>query len=237
MKSDRLLRDLLSETPLIAPSLLTCDFGRLSEEVRAVERAGARILHLDVMDGHFVPNLTYGAVVARAVRQATKLPIDVHLMVTNPEQHLEAFAEAGCDSLTFHIEAVPEPRPLLEKIRSRGLLAGITLNPPTPLERVTGCLDACDQVLVMSVDPGFGGQSFQPIALEKLRALQSLVGPEVLLAVDGGINRQTIEAAAQAGARMFIVGSAIFRAADYSVELADLLRRARNPLSGAPASA
>lgn len=233
MNARALLQGLQRDAPLIAPSLLSCDFGRLADEVRALEQAGAKLLHLDVMDGHFVPNLSYGPVVCEAVRRVAHLPLDGHLMISDPEKHLDAFVDAGCDSLTVHIEAVPRPRGLLSEIRRRGLLAGVALNPPTPVEKIADCLDLCDQVLVMSVMPGFGGQAFQEVALDKLRALRSQVGREVLLAVDGGVNRETVESAARAGADLLVVGSAIFRSADYGDELSELTRRARIPSSEA----
>lgn len=209
--------------PQINPSLLGCDFGRLADEIHALEDAGVTVLHLDVMDGHFVPNLTYGPTVIRGIREATNLPLDAHLMISEPEKYLDDFADAGCDSLTFHREAVADPLPLLEKIKQRGLLAGIALSPPTPLEALDDCLEACDLVLVMSVLPGFGGQTFEPSALEKLRSLRAKVQDRVLVGVDGGVNEQTIGDAVEAGAQLLVVGSAIFGSPDYR-EAVDRLR-------------
>jgi len=186
-----LLAELRAASPVIGPSLLASDFANLEAEIRRIEAAGARILHLDIMDGHFVPNLSFGLPVVEAVRRVTRLPLDVHLMIARPEQYVERFREAGADLLTIHIEVEPQPRDLLQKIRSLGAAAGLSLNPPTPLSAVEPFLDACDQVLVMSVMPGFGGQQFDPVAIEKLRTLRRRA-PELLLAVDGGINSQTI---------------------------------------------
>ena len=144
------------------------------------------MLHLDIMDGHFVPNLSFGLPVVEAIRRSTELPLDVHLMISEPARYVRQFRKAGADLLTIHIEAVADPRPLLREIRALGAGAGISLNPPTPVETLDGCLDLCDLVLVMSVMPGFGGQAFEPVALEKLRRLRALAGPDVLLSVDGG---------------------------------------------------
>ncbi len=168
------------------------------------------------MDGHFVPNLTYGPGIVEACRRATDLPLDCHLMISEPQRYIDDFRNAGADSLTIHIEAVPDPRPLLERIRSLRAMAGLAINPGTPLDDITGVLDACDLLLVMSVQPGFGGQKFQPVALEKLRRLREIAPSRVLLEVDGGVNEFTIKSCAEAGARMFVVGSAMFGADDYS---------------------
>jgi ribulose-phosphate 3-epimerase len=220
----RVLRELRNGPPQINPSLLACDFGHLADEVHALEDTGVRVLHLDVMDGHFVPNLTYGPSVIRAIREATQLPLDAHLMISNPEKYLDDFADAGCDSLTFHWEAVANPLPLVDKIKRRGLLAGIALNPPTPAEALDDCIDACDLVLVMSVMPGFGGQSFEPSALAKLKHLRSRLASETLLSVDGGINEETIGDVVEAGAQLLVVGSAIFRSGDYPQAVSRLRR-------------
>jgi ribulose-phosphate 3-epimerase len=160
-------------TPTIAvlPSLLLCDFGHLADEIARLETAGVRGFHLDVMDGHFVPNFTYGLPIVEAARRATELPLDVHLMIDNPGEYLEQFRAAGSDQITIHVEAVADPRPLLDEIRALGASAGLALNPPTPLQNIEPALPHCDTVLVMSVMPGFGGQKFAPIALEKLAAL------------------------------------------------------------------
>lgn len=197
------------------PSLLLCDFSRLAEEIQAVEQAGVKALHLDVMDGHFVPNLTYGPTIVEAARKCTRLPLDCHLMISEPARYVRDFRAAGADSMTIHIEAVPHPASVLDQIRESGALAGLAINPGTPLATITDCLDHCDLVLVMSVQPGFGGQKFQTVALEKLRQLRKLVPPGVLLQVDGGVNATTIKSCAEAGAQLYVVGSAIFGQPDY----------------------
>ncbi len=218
---------LLRSAPVILPSLLLCDFGDLAREVGRLEEAGVQAFHLDVMDGHFVPNLTYGMPIVAALRRLTDLPLDVHLMISEPQRYVRQFYDAGSDIITFHIEAVADPRPLLEEIRSLGAGAGIALNPNTPLSTVEGCVDLCDLVLVMSVPAGFGGQPFHDVALEKLANLRQLAGPDVLLEVDGGINQSTIKSCAEAGANLFVVGSAIFRSDRYGPavrELTDLAK-------------
>ena len=228
MSASQLLARLHAAVPLVGPSLLACDFANLEREVRRLEEAGARILHLDVMDGHFVPNISFGLPIVEAVRRVTDLPLDVHLMISQPGRYLGQFREAGADLLTIHIEAVPEPQPLLEQIRSLGAAAGITLNPPTPLSDIEGYLDFCDFVLVMSVMPGFGGQQFDSVALEKLRRLRALAGTEKLLSVDGGVNVDTIGACAAAGADLFVVGSSLFSQDDYGRYIAELTDLARS---------
>jgi ribulose-phosphate 3-epimerase len=203
---------------VVLPSLLLCDFGNLEAEVRRLEAAGMAALHLDVMDGHFVPNLSYGVPLVRAFRQLTDLPLDVHLMIDNPEQYVDDFRKAGADSMTVHVEATADPASLLQQIRSVGAAAGLALNPPTPLDDIEPYLDLCDVVLVMSVMPGFGGQEFDAAALEKLRALADVPQRSFRLQVDGGINERTIGPAAAAGAEVFVVGSAIFRHANYTAQ-------------------
>ncbi|MEN6450946.1 MAG: ribulose-phosphate 3-epimerase [Thermoguttaceae bacterium] len=215
MSNLRVVDDLHAAAPLVAPSLLSCDFARLGEEIRRVERAGAKVLHLDIMDGHFVPNLSIGIPVVQAVRRSTDLPLDVHLMISEPGRYVRQFRKAGADLMTVHIEAVADPRPLLDEIRGLGAAAGISLNPPTPVESIEGCLDQCDLVLVMSVMPGFGGQAFQPVAVEKLRRLRAVCRPEVLLSVDGGVNLDTAVVVSEAGADMLVAGSALFSQEDY----------------------
>jgi ribulose-phosphate 3-epimerase len=208
--------------PFVLPSLLACNFGQLEQEIRRVEAAGARALHLDVMDGHFVPNLSIGVPIVEATRRVTNLPLDVHLMIDNPEEYVEPFRAAGADGLTIHIEAVPEPQGLLERIRSLGAWAGLALNPRTPLSAVEGSLPYCDLVLVMSVMPGFGGQEFDATVLPKLRELSARDDVDVLLEVDGGISRDTIGACAEAGADLFVAGTAVFESDDYSAALREL---------------
>ena len=211
----QILTELLNASPVVNPSLLSCDFAHLEEEIRRLEQAGALMLHLDIMDGHFAPNLSIGVPVVEAVRRSTDLPLDVHLMLSEPERYIETFRSAGADMLTFHIEAEPNARPLLEKIHKLGAAAGIALNPQTPVSDVESCLDLCDLVLVMSVIPGFGGQIFDPVALDKLRQLRGLAGPKVLLSVDGGINHKIAGAVAQAGVDLLVTGSALFSSGDY----------------------
>lgn len=216
------LARLRDKAPQVLPSLLLCDFGNLQREVALLEEAGIQALHLDVMDGHFVPNLTYGMPIVEALRRLTDLTLDVHLMISEPQRYIDQFYDAGADVISIHIEAVSDPRPALEQIRRLGAAAGIALNPGTPLERVDGVLDVCDLVLVMSVEAGFGGQSFNPIALDKLARLREQTGPEVVLEVDGGVNAATIASCAQAGAQLFVVGSAIFRESSYRAAVSRL---------------
>lgn len=208
--------------PVILPSLLLCDFGNLEREVRRLEEAGAGGMHLDVMDGHFVPNLTYGMPLVEAVRRLTDLTIDVHLMIDDPVQYAPQFRAAGADRLIIHLEALPQPRALLTELSASGAAVGLAINPPTPLEAVVEFLDLCDHVLVMSVMPGFGGQEFEPVALEKMRRLREIAPAELLIECDGGVNDETIGRCAAAGGDLFVVGSAIFRHADYGARVARL---------------
>lgn len=202
--------------------MLKCDFANLEREVSRLVQGGATLLHLDVMDGHFVPNLSYGPMVLKRLRQVTNLPFDAHLMISEPERYLDDYLDAGCDLITFHIEAVPNPVPLLRRIRAAGRGAGLALNPKTPVSQIESALEECDLVLVMTVEPGFGGQAFQPAAAEKLRELSSRIGQNVLLSVDGGIGLNTVENVAQAGANLFVVGSAIFDKPDYGIAIQEL---------------
>lgn len=224
----QVLDDLHAAAPLVAPSLLACDFAELREELRRVEEGGARVLHLDIMDGHFVPNLSFGLPVVEAIRRSTNLPLDVHLMISEPTRYVRPFREAGADLLTVHIEVLPDPRPLLEEIRALGAGAGISLNPPTPVETLDACLDLCDLVLVMSVMPGFGGQTFDAVALEKLRHLRSSLGSRVLLSVDGGLNLDTVGRCAEAGADLFVTGSALFSQNNYGCFIREMNGLARS---------
>ncbi|REK15525.1 MAG: ribulose-phosphate 3-epimerase [Planctomycetota bacterium] len=213
---------------MIVPSLLLCDFARLGDEVRKLEDAGAPALHLDVMDGHFVPNLSYGLPIVEAVRKVTELPIETHLMISDPAQFAEQFHEAGADAITFHYEAVDDPRPLLTKLRELGAVAGLAYNVETPVSAIRPYLDACDLVLTMSVTPGFGGQHFETEALAKLRELSAMAPPEVLLEVDGGVNADTIADCAEAGSQSHIIGSGIFRHPPYGEAIAKLQQLARS---------
>ncbi len=217
-----LLDGLRSAAPLIGPSLLACDFAHLGDEIRRVEDAGARMLHLDIMDGQFVPNLSFGIPVVEAIRRSTQLPLDVHLMIKTPGEYVRRFREAGADMLTVHIETLPEPGEVLQEIREMGAAAGLSLNPPTNVSSVEPYLDLCDLILVMSVMPGFGGQEFDEVALDKLERLDSLAGERLLLSVDGGVNRDTIGRCTAAGAKILVAGTALFGAEDYSQRLKEL---------------
>jgi ribulose-phosphate 3-epimerase len=212
----------MSRTIRIAPSILSADFGRLAEEVKAAEAAGADQIHVDVMDGRFVPNLTIGPVVVEAVRTATKLPIDVHLMIVEPERYVADFRKAGADGITVHAEACPHLQRNLQQIRETGAKAAVALNPATPLSAVEWVLEDLSMVLLMSVNPGFGGQSYIPQVTRKVRDLRRLVdaaGLAVDIQVDGGIKPQNIAAVAAAGANVFVAGSAVFGAPDYAAAI------------------
>ncbi|MDO3378029.1 ribulose-phosphate 3-epimerase [Geoalkalibacter halelectricus] len=213
----------------IAPSILSADFARLGEEVRAIEAAGADYVHVDVMDGHFVPNLTIGPPVVAALRQVTKLPLDVHLMISNPDAYIPEFAKAGADILTVHQEAGAHLHRSVQLIRSLGKKAGVSINPATPTSALDVILDDLDLVLVMSVNPGFGGQSFIPSALGKISALRREInrrGLQVELEVDGGVKPDNIAEIAAAGADVFVAGSAVFGSGDYAATIAALKRNA-----------
>ena len=210
--------------PVVAPSMLKCDFGNLHRELELLDAAQSSVLHWDVMDGHFVPNLSYGAMVIERCRPRTNAIFDAHLMMSEPERYLNDFLKAGCDCITVHIEAVPNPTSLLQKLRDHEIVAGLALNPGTPVERIAPFLSDCDMVLVMSVEPGFGGQKFIPDALGKLKELRKLTPPDRLLAVDGGIGPATIADCAAAGADFFVVGSAMFDQPDYSAAMTELTK-------------
>jgi ribulose-phosphate 3-epimerase len=214
----------------IAPSILSADFGRLAEEVRAAEAAGADWIHVDVMDGHFVPNLTIGPVVVEAVRAATALPLDVHLMIEEPERSLEAYARAGANRLGVHVETCPHLHRTLGQIREAGASACVVLNPSTPAAAIEPVLDVADQVLVMSVNPGFGGQTFIEGVLPKVRQIRARIDQRELaveLEIDGGIGPGTIGRAAAAGANVFVAGTAVFRQPDYAAAIAGLRKEAQ----------
>ena len=202
---------------MLAPSLLSADFSRLAEEVREVEKAGCDALHIDVMDGHFVPNLTIGPLVVSAVRKVTKLPLDVHLMIEQPERHIESFVKAGADRLTVHVEACPNLHSTLQVIQSLGVKAGVTLKPSTPAAMLQPVLSTVDLVLVMTVNPGFGGQTFIPEMLPKVAELRRMldeIGSSAWLEVDGGVSEQTIPGLKAAGANVFVSGTSVFKHPD-----------------------
>ena len=222
MSTNHRLNQLRADKPAILPSLLLCDFGNLERECERLLQAGVRCFHLDVMDGRFVPNLTYGMPVVAGMRRLTDLCLDVHLMIEEPIRYVGAFADAGADLLTFHWEATDKPLETLEAIRKRGMGAGLAINPDTSLEEVADLVPKFDLLLVMSVPAGFGGQSFDTRALDKLAAARRQFDDSLLLEVDGGVNETTIGSAAAAGADLFVVGSAIFRAADYKKSVANL---------------
>ena len=213
----------------IAPSILSADFSRLAEEVQAVDRAGADYIHIDVMDGHFVPNITIGPLVVAALRKVTDKPLDVHLMIENPDLYIADFAKAGADIITVHQEAVPHLHRTVQLIKSLGKQAGVSLNPATPVETLDVILDQLDLVLVMSVNPGFGGQAFISSALDKIRALRQRIthrGLATELQVDGGIKVDNIREVVAAGADVLVAGSAVFHADDYAATITALRERA-----------
>ncbi|NJC87035.1 MAG: ribulose-phosphate 3-epimerase [Desulfuromonas sp.] len=215
----------------IAPSILSADFARLGEEIQAVAKAGADYIHVDVMDGHFVPNLTIGPLVVEAVRKVTSLPLDVHLMIENPDRYIPEFARAGADLITVHQEAVPHLHRTVQLIKSLGKKAGVSINPATPATALDVILDDLDLVLVMTVNPGFGGQGFIDSGLAKIAALRHEIdrrGLTVELEVDGGVKPDNIARIAAAGAEVFVAGSAVFGTRDYAATILELRRRASN---------
>lgn len=204
---------------LIAPSILSADFSKLGEELRAVEIAGAGWIHVDVMDGHFVPNITMGPFIVEAVRRVTELPIDVHLMIENPDRYISDFAKAGASLISIQVEACIHLNRTVQMIKEAGIQAGVVLNPSTPVASVRWILPYIDFVLIMSVNPGFGGQHFIPNSLDKIRDMRKLIDEldlPTLIQVDGGVNSKTIQAVASSGANVFVAGSAIFGSEDYS---------------------
>jgi ribulose-phosphate 3-epimerase len=209
----------------LAPSILSADFCRLGEEIAAVERAGADCIHIDVMDGNFVPNITIGPLVVKAVRQVTDKPLDVHLMIADADRYLEDFATAGADWITVHVEACPHLQRTIARIKELGKRPGVVLNPATSLSSLDYILDDIDLVMLMSVNPGFGGQRFLPSTLDKIRGLRRRLdekGRQVDIEVDGGVSLQTIAAIAAAGANVFVAGSAVFGSSNYKDTIATL---------------
>jgi len=209
----------------IAPSILSADFGRLADEVRAVEAAGADWIHVDVMDGRFVPNITIGPLVVEAVSKVTRLPIDAHLMIVEPERYVEAFAKAGADLISVHAEVSPHLHRTIQAIRAAGARPSVALNPSTPLDCLEYVLGDVDMVLLMTVNPGFGGQSYIPAVTEKVRRLRRMAderGQELEIQVDGGVKASTVGEVARAGANVLVAGTAVFGAKDYRAAVRDL---------------
>jgi ribulose-phosphate 3-epimerase len=221
---------------LVAPSILSADFSRLGDEVAAVTVAGADWIHVDVMDGHFVPPITIGPLVVRGARKATRLPLDVHLMIEHPERQIDEFVKAGADRITVHVEACPDVTAVLRAIRATGVRPGLSLNPPTPIEAVRPYVHEFDLLLVMSVNPGWGGQPFVEGSMERLsaaRAMRTDTATSFLIEVDGGIYPHNARQAAAAGADVLVAGTAVFKDPDYATAIAAL--RGDDPIAGEPA--
>ena len=209
----------------IAPSILAADFAKLGQEVKAVEAAGAELIHIDVMDGHFVPNISFGAIALEAIRPLSTLPMDVHLMIENPDQYIEQFAKAGADYITVHVEACRHLHRTIQLIRSYGVKPGVVLNPHTPIETIQHVLEDVDMVLFMTVNPGFGGQKFIESVVPKVAALSKIIkerGLDIAIEIDGGINAETIVPCAKAGATIFVAGSAIYGKEDRAQALQEI---------------
>ena len=215
----------------IAPSILSADFSRLGDEVRAVERGGADVIHVDVMDGHFVPNITIGPLVVQGLKKLTSLPLDIHLMIENPERYIETFAQAGSDWITFHAEVCPHPKRVIKKIRQLNVRPGIVLKPATPLKTLFPVLEDLDLVLIMSVNPGFGGQSFIPSTLKKIARLKKLIDENqypLEIEVDGGVKIENIQEVSKAGGDIFVVGTGIFKTDNYG----ETIKKLREEIGG-----
>jgi len=219
----------------IAPSILAANFSKLADEVREVEQAGAELIHIDVMDGHFVPNITMGPIVVEALRPVTNLPLDVHLMIENPDQYIEAFAKAGADYITVHVETCPHLHRTIQLIRSFGVKPGVVLNPHTPVETIQHVLEDIDMVLFMTVNPGFGGQKFIHSVVPKVKQLSTIIkekGLNIEIEIDGGINTETIVPCAEAGATIFVAGSAIYNQSDRSKALQEIKEAGERAIQG-----
>ena len=230
----------MAQRILIAPSILSADFARLAEEIAAVEQAGADLLHVDVMDGHFVPNLTVGPPIVESLKKVTRLPLDVHLMITNADAFIPEFVEAGADYLTVHVEACPHLHRTIQSIKERGIKAGVTLNPATPISSLQDILGDVDLVLIMSVNPGFGGQKFIPSVLKKIadaRTMLDRINSHALLEVDGGVKVENTKEIVAAGATTLVAGSAIFSQRDYKATIAALRAAAQTASPSTPPAA
>jgi ribulose-phosphate 3-epimerase len=209
----------------IAPSILSANFAKLGEEIRAVEQGGADYIHIDVMDGHFVPNITIGPLIVEAIRPITELPLDVHLMIENPDQYIEAFANAGANYITVHVESCRHLHRTIHHIKSFGIKAGVVLNPATPVETIQHILGDIDMVLLMSVNPGFGGQKFIPEILSKISKVREMAdtkGLSIEIEIDGGVNPETAKLCIEAGANVLVAGSAIYNQEDYAKAISSL---------------
>lgn len=219
----------------IAPSILAANFAKLGEEVKEVEKAGAQLIHIDVMDGHFVPNISFGSIVLDAIRPLTDLPLDVHLMIENPDQYIEQFAKAGADYITVHVEACRHLHRTIQLIRSLGVKPGVVLNPHTPIESIQHILEDIDMVLFMTVNPGFGGQQFIQAVVPKIEALATIIKErnlDIAIEIDGGINAETIIPCAKAGATIFVAGSAIYSKEDRTEALQEILAAGEAAIKG-----
>ncbi|MED3552234.1 ribulose-phosphate 3-epimerase [Cytobacillus praedii] len=207
----------------VAPSILSADFSKLGEEIKDVERGGADYIHVDVMDGHFVPNITIGPLIVEAIRPVTKLPLDVHLMIENPDQYIESFADAGADYITVHVEACRHLHRTIHLIKSLGVKAGVVLNPATPVQMIQDIIEDVDMVLLMTVNPGFGGQKFIPSVLRKIAAVKKMAddrGLNIEIEVDGGVNEETAKLCVEAGANVLVAGSAVYNQKDRAKAIA-----------------
>ncbi|WP_449619344.1 ribulose-phosphate 3-epimerase [Robertmurraya sp. Marseille-Q9965] len=211
----------------IAPSILSADFSKLGEEIKDVERGGAELIHVDVMDGHFVPNITIGPLIVNAIRPVTKLPLDVHLMIENPDQYIEAFAKAGADYITVHVEACRHLHRTIQNIKSYGIKAGVVLNPATPVSTLEHIIEEIDMVLLMTVNPGFGGQKFISSVVPKIRQVKEMAeakGLDIDIEIDGGVNTETAKLCIDAGATILVAGSAVYDKEDRKKAIEELIR-------------
>lgn len=211
----------------IAPSILSADFSKLGEEIKDVERGGAELIHVDVMDGHFVPNITIGPLIVNAIRPVTKLPLDVHLMIENPDQYIEAFAKAGAEYITVHVEACRHLHRTIQNIKSYGIKAGVVLNPATPVSTLEHIIEEIDMVLLMTVNPGFGGQKFISSVVPKIRQVKEMAeakGLDIDIEIDGGVNTETAKLCTDAGATILVAGSAVYDKEDRKKAIEELIR-------------